>query len=389
VSKSLGEGLSVYLGSILGLSLALLSFGGNQAFGEAPVKQTVSQTDDVTIIRSVTYHLHEDGKRLLADIYLPAKRSKPYPTILMIHGGAWFSGNKVHVALHAHHAATEGYAVVAINYRLAPRYKFPAQLEDLNHALNWIDAKSDEYGFDPNNVAGYGYSAGAHLICLLGTTQMESKGTNKPSNSTELPPHTHAREVRALELQARDGVDETSDTTSKQPTRELNVVVIEDETNAEPPTEIPLSVDLSVGLPVGPYGESSVEQAARPSIKLKAIVAGGTPSEFSWIPRESQRLAFWLGGSPKQVPKTFAQASPTTHVDKHDPPVFMFHGETDRIVPISSPRQLLDRLTENGVEASLHVVPGADHMQGFLDGESRTKAIEFLDNHLKAAGKQP
>lgn len=363
----------MYLGSILCVSLALLSVVGNHAFGEAPIKQTVSQNNDVTIIRSVTYHLHDDGKRLLADIYLPAKRSKPYPTILMIHGGAWFSGNKVHVALHAHHAAMEGYAVVAINYRLAPRYKFPAQLEDLNLALSWIDAKSDEYGFDPDNVAGYGYSAGAHLICLLGTTQIEAEGTDKPSKPTELPPHTHARELQT----EGEPVGDMSDTASNQPARELNAGVIEDGSDPKATVGTPLSA------------ASSAEQTVPPSIKLKAIVAGGTPSEFSWIPRESQRLAFWLGGSPQQVPKTFAQASPTTHVDKHDPPVFMFHGETDRIVPISSPRYLLDRLVENGVEASLHVVPGADHMQGFLDGESRTKAIEFLDNHLKADGKQP
>lgn len=262
----------------------------------------------VRLIRSVTYATHGKEKPILADLYLPVDEQEPHPTILMVHGGAWFSGNKVHVTRHAQSAAEAGYAVVAINYRLAPRHKFPAQLNDCTQALRWIGTHADEYGFDVDRVAAYGYSAGAHLVCLLGMTQ------------------------GGIELEVPVGVDNQTD--------------LDD-------------------LPT-----------------LKAIVAGGTPSEFSWIPQESTRLAFWLGGSRQALPNVYTQASPTTHVDPLDPPVFLFHGSSDRIVPVSSANRLAKELKANQIDSTLFVIPEAGHMTAFFHDEARQRAIRFLDQRL-------
>ncbi len=121
---------------------------------------------DATIERNVEY-LRLETVQLLADVYQPAGDG-PFPAVLMVHGGAWMSGNKSHVVQHAKRFMSRGYVVVAINYRLAPRHKFPAQLEDCRAALRWMRSHSDKYHINPDQIAGFGYSAGGQLVCLLG-----------------------------------------------------------------------------------------------------------------------------------------------------------------------------------------------------------------------------
>lgn len=273
--------------------------------------------------RSIIYKTLDDGTNLLADVYLPANGKKLRPTLLMIHGGAWFSGNKVHVAYHARHAAEQGYAVMAINYRLAPRFKFPAQLEDCRDALGWIALHADEYGFDQERVAVYGYSAGAHLACLVGLSQNCVSSEQPAFDSSEKP-------------QAQ-----------------------------------------AAGL------SSVMQNASLPPIR--AIVAGGAPCEFSWIPDEAKTLAYWLGDSRREVPEIYAAATPLTFVDQGDPPMFLFHGTADRVVPLQSSQKMSARLTEAKVVSRLHAVQEASHIGAFLDETAREKAILFLDEFLRGA----
>src|SRR5690606_21971236 len=87
------------------------------------------------------------------------------------------------------------------------------------------------------------------------------------------------------------------------------------------------------------------QQATREAPVPLAVVAGGAPCEFSWIPDHSRVLAYWLGGSQHELPEVYRQASPLYHVSKDDPPVFLFHGQRDRLVPLQSPQRLLARLT--------------------------------------------
>jgi triacylglycerol lipase len=58
--------------------------------------------------------------------------------------------------------------VVSIEYRLAPQHKFPAQIDDCRTALLWIRENAKRFRIDPTRIAGFGYSAGGHLVCLLG-----------------------------------------------------------------------------------------------------------------------------------------------------------------------------------------------------------------------------
>lgn len=262
---------------------------------------------EIEILRSLPYCQRGDQKPLLADIYRPYGRKGPFPAIMMVHGGAWFAGDKVQITSHARYAAGRGYVVMAINYRLAPRYKFPAQIEDCQSALEWLGQHADQYDIDPERIAAYGYSAGGHLVTLLAMTS---------ARTDQAPRRT-------------------------------------------PP-----------------------EGKTWPA--FKAVVAGGTPCQFDWIPEESDALAYWLGGSRQELPEVYRQASPAGHVDPKDPPVFFFHGEKDQIVPLSSPQRMKKRLEEAGVHTAIHVVPGARHYQTFLAEEPRRAAVDFLDHMLQS-----
>lgn len=103
------------------------------------------------------------------DVYLPPVGEKPYPTIMGIHGGGFIARSKSLYGLLARYYAREGFAFVSINYRLAPRDNYPAQVEDSFCALAWLYANQDEFGFDPDSVIVTGGSAGGYLASMLAT----------------------------------------------------------------------------------------------------------------------------------------------------------------------------------------------------------------------------
>ncbi|MCH7475257.1 MAG: alpha/beta hydrolase, partial [Gemmatimonadetes bacterium] len=62
-----------------------------------------------------------------------------------------------------------GYTVFTINHRAAPRFRYPAAVEDAQRAVRFIRHNAQRYGVDPDRIGGYGGSSGAHLVSLLGT----------------------------------------------------------------------------------------------------------------------------------------------------------------------------------------------------------------------------
>ena len=104
---------------------------------------------------------------LHADIYQP-KGEGPFPAVLLVHGGGWARGEPADMKGIAEELAAAGFVVMNAAYRFAPTYPFPAQLHDLQQALRWLRAEAPRFDVDPERVAGFGYSAGAHLVALLG-----------------------------------------------------------------------------------------------------------------------------------------------------------------------------------------------------------------------------
>jgi acetyl esterase/lipase len=105
------------------------------------------------------------GEPLVMDITRPLARGV-YPAIVEIYGGAWRSGTPAQAALFDRHMAAQGYVVFAIDYRHVPRFRFPAQLEDVRTALAFVREHAAEYEADASRVALLGRSAGGHLALL-------------------------------------------------------------------------------------------------------------------------------------------------------------------------------------------------------------------------------
>jgi acetyl esterase/lipase len=126
---------------------------------------------DVVVEKNIPY-APEHGKRGLLDVYRPAAGTDGRaPVLLQVHGGAWTIGNKDQQGIPLmQHLAAKGWVCVAINYRLAPRDPFPAQIVDVKRAIAWIRDHIAEYGGDPDYIAITGGSAGGHLTALAAVT---------------------------------------------------------------------------------------------------------------------------------------------------------------------------------------------------------------------------
>lgn len=126
---------------------------------------------EVVVEKDVAY-APEHGKRGLLDIYRPASGAvEGAPVLLQVHGGGWTIGTKDQQGIPLmQHLAAKGWVCVAINYRLAPRDPFPAQIIDVKRAIAWIREHIEEYGGDPDYIAITGGSAGGHLTALAALT---------------------------------------------------------------------------------------------------------------------------------------------------------------------------------------------------------------------------
>ncbi|HEY9807110.1 MAG TPA: alpha/beta hydrolase, partial [Candidatus Obscuribacterales bacterium] len=106
-----------------------------------------------------------EGVQLSLDVYRPPQVGR-YPGLVVIYGGAWRAGTPSANAVFNRYMAAQGYTVFAIDYRHAPRYRFPAQLEDVRTALAFIQEHAAEYEVDGDRIALLGRSAGGHLAML-------------------------------------------------------------------------------------------------------------------------------------------------------------------------------------------------------------------------------
>lgn len=94
----------------------------------------------------------------------------PFPVLLYFHGGGWISGDKASYERICRSLATKGFVTFNVNYRLAPRHRFPAQVQDVARAVDWVCRHAQEYGGDASRVILAGDSAGAHLASWYGTS---------------------------------------------------------------------------------------------------------------------------------------------------------------------------------------------------------------------------
>src|ERR1044071_5617235 len=109
------------------------------------------------------------GEKLTMDYYPPGGPA-PHPIAIIIHGGGFTGGTSKNnsEAYCADFLAPAGYAVFSINYRLAPKYPYPAMVEDVQRAIRYIRHNAKKWKADPNRIALVGGSAGGYLSNMAG-----------------------------------------------------------------------------------------------------------------------------------------------------------------------------------------------------------------------------
>ena len=263
---------------------------------------------------------HAGGEVLKVDVARPASGIGPFPVILCIHGGGWQLGNKSIYGEIIRAFARRGYVAASLDYRLTPRFRWPAQIQDVKCAIRYLRAHASEYRIDPNRFAVLGDSAGGHLALMAGLTD------------------------------ARDGLEGPS---CGDPNISSRVQAVVDFFG---PTDL-------TSMRVPPEGERLVIQAY-----------GG----------DSNHVLFDLTGSMDRSGPIFRKISPVNYVDPADCPVLIFHGTADPLVPLEQSQLLDRALEKAGVPHRLEIVDGGGHgWTGTKLEQSLRLAMEFLDKTLK------
>ncbi len=255
------------------------------------------------------------------DIYLPQQEKSAYPVVIHIYGSAWFSNSSKGAADLGTIVKTlldAGYAVVCPNHRSSMDAKWPAQLHDIKAVVRFVRGEAEKYKFDTSFIATSGFSSGGHLASITATTS----GTKE----------------------AKVG-----------------------------------SYDINLEGSVGNFTmESSAVDAAcdwSGPIDLTAMDCGESMKMGENSPED-----VLLNSKLDREPDKYVSLSATSYVNKSDPPVIIFHGEKDNVVPCCQGRRFFDVLQAAGVRTEATFVPEGGHGMGMYGEENLQKMVRFLNS---------
>ena len=259
------------------------------------------------------------------DIYLPKKEAASYPVVIHIYGSAWFSNSSKGAADLGTIVKTlldNGFAVVCPNHRSSMDAQWPAQIHDIRAVVRFVRGEASKYKFDTSFIATSGFSSGGHLASITATTS----GTKQETVGT-------------------------------------------------------VKIDLEGN--VGNYlKESSAVDAAcdwSGPINLTAMDCGDHMQMGDRSPED-----VLLGSKLSEEPDKYLSLSATTYVDKNDPPVIIFHGEKDNVVPCCQGKQFFETLKAVGVKTEATFVPEGGHGMGMYAEENLNKMVAFLKDVMAA-----
>jgi acetyl esterase/lipase len=291
-----------------------------------PNQCDANMTPDISKIKNkmldIAYASRSPSEKL--DVYLPARADKPLPVIIYIHGGAFFGCDKLDgQAYPAVDGVNRGYAVVAVNYRLSPEAAWPAQINDVKAAIKFVRQNAQAYNIDPQRIALWGDSAGAHLAALAGVS--------------------------------------------------ADVASLEDPTlgNAGVSTRVQAVVDW-----FGPINFLTMD-AQWKTLGIDGEKHGTIGSFESFLMRAQ------IGTVPQRV----ASANPETYITDQAPPFLIQHGDKDATVPFLQSRHFSEALiAANGrTRVTFEPLKGARHADWkyFDDPKNLDRVYRFLDGVLK------
>ncbi len=146
-------------------------------------KQIIADYDGIEWLYSPDWEYKDYGdcKRHLQMI-IPYKREwndgETVPIILFIPGSIWYKQELYNDIPKLTRLAERGYAIAVLEYRESTIAKFPAQIEDVSNALEFLTGKAEQFHFDMNNVFLMGNSSGGHVAMM--SMLMNAHGLCKP-----------------------------------------------------------------------------------------------------------------------------------------------------------------------------------------------------------------
>lgn len=148
-----------------------------------------AQTTNINTLEMV--YKRVNGTELHLDLHRAKdKLSNTLPLLIWVHGGAWMRGSKDEFLTRngnlARSLIAEGYAIAAVNYRLSHQARFPAQLRDINSALNFLVEQAEQLNIDTSKLTLMGRSAGGHLASLVATSH-NNFGTSNLYDKSDFP----------------------------------------------------------------------------------------------------------------------------------------------------------------------------------------------------------
>lgn len=130
-------------------------------------------------------------------------------------------------------------------------------------------------------------------------------------------------------------------------------------------------------------GLSPGDRLYQPGAEVKAVVAGGIPSDLRKF-HGGTIVPKFLGERWSENSRAFRESSPAAYVTPGDPPVFLYHGGWDQLVPFDQASDYQLALDAAGVPNELYELRGLGHITAFLmDGEAVQRGLDFLERHLR------
>lgn len=264
------------------------------------------------------------------DIYLPKQEKAAYPVVIHIYGSAWFSNNSKGAAdlgTIVKSLLNAGYAVVCPNHRSSMDAQWPAQLHDIRAVIRFVRGEAKKYKFDTSFIATSGFSSGGHLASTAATTS----GLKKTK-------------VGSYEIDLEGSVG--------------NYLQESSNVNA--------ACDWS-----GP-------------VDLTAMDCGEAMSMGENSPED-----MLLKSKLSEEPDKYHSLSATHYVDANDPPLIIFHGEKDNVVPCCQGKMFYELLKAAGVKTEATFVPEGGHGMGMYSEENLQKMVDFLNAAQGGGNDEP
>lgn len=156
------------------------------------------------------------GFSLTMDISIPEGLG-PHPLVILVHGGGWENGDKeTYIQPWFPMLSRAGLAWASINYRLAPTFRFPAAVEDVEAAVRFLRTNAHKYRVDESKVALMGESAGGHLVAMAAARgNIKVRGVVDFYGPADLVTLTEHRKQLSKNIQQFLGITEVNPDTTK------------------------------------------------------------------------------------------------------------------------------------------------------------------------------